>query len=122
MLGSILIFIFVLSLLVLVHEFGHFIVARLSGVWVEEFGFGLPPRIWGKKIGETIYSINLLPFGGFVRLHGENSEDEVKEPKRAFINQDKKTRSKIILAGGFINFVIALLCFSLTYSLTGIPR
>jgi len=63
MLGSILIFIFVLSLLVLVHEFGHFIVARLSGVWVEEFGFGLPPRIWGKKIGETVYSVNLLPFG-----------------------------------------------------------
>src|SRR4030067_3332150 len=122
MLISIITFLLVLSILVLVHEFGHFIMARRAGVWVEEFGFGLPPRVFGKKIGETIYSINLLPFGGFVRLHGENSEDEVKEPKRAFINQDKKTRSKIILAGVFMNFVLALLCFSLTYSLTGIPR
>ena len=122
MFGSVLIFIIVLSVLVLVHELGHFFAARRAGVLVEEFGFGIPPRVFGKKIGETIYSINLLPFGGFVRLHGENSEDEVKEPKRAFINQDKKTRSKIILAGVFMNFVLALLCFSLTYSLTGIPR
>src|SRR3990170_3321037 len=122
MFGSVLIFIIVLSVLVLVHELGHFFAARRAGVLVEEFGFGIPPRVFGKKLGETIYSINLLPFGGFVRLHGENSEDEVKEPKRAFINQDKKTRSKIILAGVFMNFVLALLCFSLTYSLTGIPR
>ena len=64
-------FFIILSVLVLVHEGGHFLAARRAGILVEEFGFGLPPRIWGKKIGETIYSINALPFGGFVRLYGE---------------------------------------------------
>ena len=122
MLGSILIFIFVLSLLVLVHEFGHFIVARLSGVWVEEFGFGLPPRIWGKKIGETVYSVNLLPFGGFVRLHGETGSDEIKNPKAAFLEKPKKVRVAIVIAGVVMNFILALVAFSLVYSTQGIPR
>ena len=91
MISSILVFLVVLSVLVLVHELGHFLVARKQGVWVEEFGFGLPPRIIGKKIGETIYSINLFPFGGFVRLHGEDGDERLKYPTRAFINKSKKT-------------------------------
>ena len=60
-----------LSVLILVHELGHFWAAKYFGVWVEEFGFGFPPRLFKKKIGETIYSFNWLPFGGFVKLHGE---------------------------------------------------
>ena len=72
---SILIFILILGILVLVHEFGHFIAAKKKGVLVEEFGFGFPPRIFGKKFGETIYSINLIPFGGFVKLFGEEYHD-----------------------------------------------
>ena len=87
---SVITFLAVLSILVLVHEFGHFIAARKNGVWVEEFGLGYPPKIWGKKIGETLYSINLLPLGGFVRLHGEQTEDGVTKPDRAFINKSKK--------------------------------
>jgi len=75
LLGIIFVIIF-LSVLVLVHELGHFLAAKKFGLLVEEFGFGLPPRIWGKKIGETMYSINALPFGGFVRIYGENREDE----------------------------------------------
>ena len=71
MIWSILVFIIVLSILVIVHELGHFLVAKKFGILVEEFGFGLPPKIFSKKIGETIYSLNALPFGGFVRLHGE---------------------------------------------------
>jgi len=74
--GIIAVIIF-LSILVLIHELGHFLVAKKFGLLVEEFGFGLPPRIWSKKIGETIYSINALPFGGFVKIYGENREDEV---------------------------------------------
>lgn len=80
LLGIILVIIF-LSILILVHEFGHFLVAKKFGLWVEEFGFGLPPRIWGKKIGETIYSINALPFGGFVKIYGEDREEAKIIPK-----------------------------------------
>lgn len=61
----------VLSVLIIVHELGHFIAAKATGVWVEEFGVGFPPRLYGKKIGETIYSINWVPFGGFNKLSGE---------------------------------------------------
>src|SRR3989344_5154650 len=101
MILSILTFLLVLSVLVIVHEAGHYYAARRAGILVEEFGFGLPPRIWGKKVGETLYSLNLLPFGGFVRLHGENVDEEIKNPERAFLNKSKKTRTSIILAGVF---------------------
>lgn len=122
MLVSVLIFIAVLSILVLVHEFGHFVIARRAGVWVEEFGFGIPPRIFGKKIGQTLYSINLLPFGGFVRLHGENTEESVKFPEKAFLNKPRRTRASIVLAGVVMNFLLALFSFSLVYSFVGVPR
>src|SRR3989344_3183337 len=122
MLGSILIFLLVLSILVLVHEFGHFWVARKNGVWVEEFGFGLPPRIWGKKIGETIYSINLFPFGGFVRLHGEQEEEGITNPKRAFLNKSKKARVAVVVAGVVMNFLLAIASFAIIYSFSGVPR
>ncbi len=65
-----------LSLLILVHEFGHFLAAKISGVRVEEFGLGFPPRLFGKKIGETLYSINWLPLGGFVKIYGEDTAGE----------------------------------------------
>ncbi|MEK7144167.1 MAG: site-2 protease family protein, partial [Patescibacteria group bacterium] len=74
LLGIILAVIF-LSILILVHELGHFWAAKKFGLLVEEFGIGLPPRIWGKKIGETIYSITVLPVGGFVKIFGENGND-----------------------------------------------
>lgn len=122
MLGSILVFILVLSVLILVHEAGHFFAARRAGVKVEEFGFGIPPRVWGKKIGETVYSINLLPFGGFVRLHGENFEEEIEDKDRAFLNKSKIQRTAIILAGVVMNFLLAMAAFSLVYSFSGIPR
>jgi len=71
MLLTVLVFFLILSVLVLVHEAGHFFVAKRLGIKVEEFGFGLPPRIFGLKFGETLYSINWLPIGGFVKLFGE---------------------------------------------------
>ncbi|HBB76822.1 MAG TPA: RIP metalloprotease RseP, partial [Candidatus Levybacteria bacterium] len=70
MLITILAFFLILSILVLVHELGHFFVAKMFNIKVEEFGFGFPPRVWSKKIGETLYSFNLLPIGGFVKLYG----------------------------------------------------
>ncbi len=122
MFGSILIFILVLSVLVLVHELGHFIVARKSGVKVEEFGFGLPPRLFGKKVGETVYSINALPFGGFVKLHGEQEEDAKTDTKHSFVRKSKKVRASVIIAGVIMNFILAIFAFAIVYSFSGIPR
>lgn len=122
MIGSILVFLVVLSLLVLVHEFGHYFVARKSGIKVEEFGFGLPPRIWGKKVDETIYSINALPFGGFVKLHGEQEEGPETNIKRSFLHKSKKTRASVIVAGVVMNFILAIFAFAIVYSFSGIPR
>lgn len=122
MIVSILIFVVVLSILVLVHEFGHFIMARRAGVMVEEFGFGLPPRLIGKKIGETIYSINALPFGGFVRLHGEMDEEGVTDKNRAFLYRSKKVRTSVIIAGVIMNFLLGIVAFGIVYSFSGIPR
>lgn len=122
MIGSVFVFFIVLSILIIVHELGHFVVARKTGVMVEEFGFGLPPRLFGKKIGETIYSLNALPFGGFVRLHGETDEESITNPGRAFLNKSKKTRAAIVIAGVIMNVLLAIVSFAILYSFTGIPR
>ena len=75
---TIILFVLVLVALIVVHEFGHFVVAKLSKMRVDEFGIGYPPRIWGKKIGETEYTLNALPFGGFVKIYGEDEQDAVQ--------------------------------------------
>lgn len=122
MLTSIAITVAVISVLILVHELGHFLAAKRAGLWVEEFGIGIPPRLFGKKIGETTYSVNFFPFGGFVRLHGENAEVDITKPKRAFLNQSKKTRVSIVVAGVFMNFLLAIVAFAVVYSFSGIPQ
>jgi len=122
---TLLLFLLILSILVLVHEGGHFLAAKKTGIKVEEFGFGYPPRIWAKKIGETEYSINAIPFGGFVRLFGDPAEGEVakgREFKRSFLGKSKKARSAVILAGVVANFLLGILVFSIVYSFTGIPQ
>lgn len=112
----------ILSILILIHEFGHFIVAKKSGVWVEEFGIGLPPRAFGKKIGETIYSVNWLPFGGFCRMHGETSEEGISDPERSFMGKGKLARAAIVAAGIVMNLILGLVCFAIVYSFMGIPK
>jgi regulator of sigma E protease len=74
---SILIFLLVLFVLVLVHEWGHFIVAKKTGMRVDEFGIGFPPKLFGVKKGETEYTFNALPIGGFVKIWGENGEESL---------------------------------------------
>lgn len=107
-------FLIVLTILVLIHELGHFLMARLIGVTVEEFGIGLPPRIWGKKIGKVIYSINWLPIGGFVKLAGEDEEEGSRskihgaQAKTYFWARSKKERAAILLAGVTMNFLLAV--------------
>ena len=71
MLITLLIAFFSLIALMIIHEFGHFIIAKKFGVKVEEFGIGYPPRIFGKQFGDTFYSVNVVPFGAFVKIHGE---------------------------------------------------
>lgn len=100
-----IIFIIVLGVLVLVHEFGHFYVAKKAGMKVEEFGFGFPPRIFGVKRGETVYSINLIPFGGFVKIYGESGEGE-NDP-RSFAFSPAGQKAKVIVAGVLMNFILA---------------
>ena len=100
-----IIFIIVLGILVLAHEFGHFYVAKKAGMRVDEFGFGFPPRIFGIKRGETVYSINWIPFGGFVKIYGESGEGE-GDP-RSFISKPAGQKAKVIVAGVLMNFLLA---------------
>lgn len=122
MILTIVVSLITLSVLVLTHELGHFLVAKKAGIKVEEFGLGYPPRMVGKKIGETVYSLNWIPFGGFVRLYGEELEETIrKEAKGAFWMKSKKARAAVIVAGVFANFLLAIFVFSIVYSVSGIP-
>lgn len=120
---DILIVIIGISLLILIHEFGHFLAARKFGVLVEEFGFGFPPRLFSKKIGETRYSLNLLPFGGFVRLYGENQWEEINDEKRSrsFFIQPAWKRALVIVAGVAMNFILGWALMSVIFAV-GTPR
>ncbi|OIO48874.1 MAG: hypothetical protein AUJ36_03425 [Parcubacteria group bacterium CG1_02_41_26] len=99
-----------LAVLILSHEFGHFLLAKLSGARVDEFGFGFPPRLFSFKKGETTYSLNLLPFGGFVKIFGEDSSEK---QSRSFSSRPMYLRACILAAGVFFNLILAWLLFSL---------
>jgi len=117
---TIIAFLIIFSFLIIIHEIGHFTAAKRSGIKVEEFGFGLPPRIWGKKKGETIYSINWIPFGGFVRLYGESPKGKKEySSKRSFVGKPLRTRVKVVVAGVLLNFLLAiiLLTFGFAYGM-----
>ncbi|HZZ99131.1 MAG TPA: RIP metalloprotease RseP [Candidatus Paceibacterota bacterium] len=109
-----IIFIVVIGVLVLVHEFGHFIMAKRAGMKVEEFGFGFPPRIVGWKRGETIYSINWIPFGGFVKIFGEDGEGQ---GPRSFASGTFWQRMGVIVAGVVMNFLLAAVLLMLVNGL-----
>lgn len=114
-----IVFFLVLSVLVLIHELGHFFVAKRSKMLVEEFGFGLPPRLFGIRFGETLYSVNLLPFGGFVKIFGENPEDLKKKPQekaRAFSAKPWWQRALVIVAGPTMNFLLAVAVISYMFT------
>lgn len=121
--------ILVLSLLVLLHEFGHFIIAKLFGIHVLEFGIGLPPKalkLFRHK--ETEYTLNWLPIGGFVRLAGEDTDQSLWERinpvthNHMFFAKPAWQRALVIVAGITMNFLIGIACFSLIYTKMGIPK
>lgn len=115
---TILLFIVILGLLVFVHELGHFVAAKRAGMQVEEFGFGFPPRVFGIKRGETIYSINLIPLGGFVRIVGEDG-GSVENP-RSFSQKSFGRRLLVLLAGVLMNAIFAWVLISVGLAM-GLP-
>src|ERR1700716_1325989 len=112
----ILAFLPILSVMMFVHELGHFITARLTGITVLEFGFGLPPRLWGFKRNGVIYSINWIPFGAFVKMLGE---EDPTDPG-SFASKPRYIRALVLAAGSGMNFLLAVLAFSMVY-IVGVP-
>lgn len=107
----IIIFILILSVLVFIHELGHFLAALKFKIKVDEFGIGIPPRAFAKKVGDVVYSINWLPIGGFVRIKGEDFDDFDPKDKSNFINKKPWQKSVVLLAGIFMNLVFAVILF-----------
>jgi regulator of sigma E protease len=111
MILTIVVGIVVLSILIIVHELGHFTMAKATGVWVEEFGIGFPPRLYGRKWGDTIYSINWIPFGGFNKLPGEV---DPAVPK-ALAARSHGVRLLVISGGIIFNLLLPFLLMSVAY-------
>lgn len=121
---SILLFIIILFVLVLVHEFGHFIVAKKNNIRVDEFGFGYPPRAAKLfKRGETEFTLNWLPFGGFVKIFGEDPNDESMngpDKSRALIHKPARIQAAVLIAGVVFNWVMAWILLSIGF-MSGLP-
>lgn len=115
---SILAFVLILGLLIFVHEWGHYIGARLANIKVEEFAFGFPPRLFSWKRGETTYAINALPLGGYVRLLGE---DGGSDDQRSFGKQKARIRLAVIVAGVLMNLVLAVVALSIGFLVGMVP-
>ncbi len=107
---SVLIFILILSLLIIVHEFGHFFAARKNGVRVEQFSLGFGPQIFKKKIGDTVYSISLIPLGGYVKMAGD-SQLEYKGADYEYLAKSPGRKFQIIFSGPFLNYILGFLFF-----------
>lgn len=123
---SVILFLVVLFVLVLVHEWGHFIVAKKTGMKVDEFGIGFPPKAFGIKWGETEYTLNWLPIGGFVRIYGEdlNEAERIGEKSpdshRAFSARPKWAQALVLVAGVVMNIVFAWFLLVITLMI-GVP-
>ena len=111
MIVTIAIGILVLSLLILAHELGHFFTAKKSGVKVEEFGLGFPPRLFGIRRGETLFSLNAIPFGGFNRLSGE---EDPTAPK-SLAGKNRGIRLLVLSAGSLVNILLSLILLSIAF-------
>jgi regulator of sigma E protease len=137
---SVLLFIVILVALILVHEWGHFIVAKKTGMRVDEFGLGFPPKLFGWKRGETEYTFNALPFGGFVKIFGEDPKEGETDPRaktsdkagsspdaslgdasRAFTKQPKLAQAAVLVAGVAMNVIFAWVLLSAGFSI-GMPQ
>lgn len=114
----------VLGVLIFIHELGHFLLAKICGVRVDAFSLGFPPRLLHKQVGETDYRLSVVPLGGYVKMLGENPNDEVPpelEP-RSFMHQSVWRRFLIVLAGPAFNLLFAVVALFLIFSFAGIPH
>jgi regulator of sigma E protease len=113
----------VLGILIFVHEFGHFLVAKLLRVRVEAFSLGFPPKLLGKKIGDTEYRLSFIPLGGYVKLLGENPKDEVPPEllPYSFLHHPLWHRFLIVVAGPAFNLLFTVLALFLVFAVSGIP-
>lgn len=117
---TVVVFLITLLVLILSHELGHFLAARKFDIKVLEFGFGIPPRAWGKKIGETLVSLNWLPFGGFVKLLGEDETDKkVLKSPRSFSAKGVGQRITVVVAGVVMNLLLAVILFWIVLAFQG---
>lgn len=119
--GRIAVYLLVLGVLITFHELGHMIVAKRSGVTVEEFAFGFGPRLYGIERGGTLYTVNLLPLGGFCRMVGEDTADDGSADPGNFQHKPLWVRSAIILAGPVFNFILAAVLFAIVGIAIGQP-
>ncbi len=120
---AIIIFLIILAVLIFVHELGHFIVAKRSGIRVDEFAIGFPPKLFSWQKGETRYVLNLIPFGGYVKIFGENPDEESiagPDSPRSFVNKPKTTQIAVLIAGIVFNILFAWLLISVGF-MTGLP-
>lgn len=114
-------FIFVLGLLIFVHELGHFLVAKKVGVKVERFSLGFPPTIFSHKYGDTTYCIGALPLGGYVKMAGENPDEESTGAEGEFMSKSVGQRAAVMVAGPLMNYLLAILILSSIYLFAGVP-
>ena len=112
-----------LGILIVFHEFGHFLLAKLSGVGVLTFSVGFGPKIWVKKRGETEYALSAFPLGGYVKMVGENPDEEVSaaELEKSFAHKSLLKRTAIVFAGPGFNLVLAVFLFMLVFAFYGVP-
>src|SRR5215469_15751621 len=115
------IYLLILGVLITFHELGHMLVAKRAGVTVSEFAFGFGPRLFGIERGGTLYTVNLLPLGGFCRMVGEDSADDGSPDPGNFQHKPLYARFLIILAGPFFNFILAALLFTILGVAIGQP-
>ncbi len=120
---TVIIFLIVLAVLIFVHELGHFLLARACGIRVDAFALGFGPKLFSKTVGETTYSLNLIPFGGYVKIFGENPDDDSlngPDKERSFVHKNKLKQVIVLIAGIFFNFVFAWILISFAFSI-GVP-
>lgn len=121
MLTTLASFIFILGVLIFIHELGHFLVAKKVGIKVEKFSLGFPPNIFSKKFGETTYCIGLIPLGGFIKMAGENPDEEPTGAEYEFSSKTVGQRAAVIFAGPFMNYILALVLMISVFMFGGKP-